>query len=386
MTSLVLESVIIFCRNEKYLRHRSHSIYHFCFHLGHASNRTTPSPMLFTSSLSSGKRSPSTPPFPFPKHPRTEATPPPASSGNIHFPMNQSPYWTAASSRPLCAIDRSKLIFRIDLIQRWSFIRRERDRNSIRFRCTTGEKEEKIRLSQCSIINGNCDYLFYFDVHSWATDEMFVRALSFFLSFSFVVFSSWKHNRTRLFPSFLNVLRMQPGRTPSRCPSLLFVFFSLFCCYRCCLHSLSFFSLSLYFSVCDYVEYMSCELSESITLVKALRSCLTTRTNFRYMNEENFLTGGHAIVSISLRGKALTVIRAEDSIDSFVFEKGNVSASESVADKRTINIDMSGTSLERRRELLSCRWPISSLRRCSLCTIRQLSPRETHLYLKRMRI
>ncbi|CAF4196198.1 unnamed protein product, partial [Rotaria sp. Silwood2] len=51
---------------------------------------TSSSPMVFATTMP-GKRSPSTPPLPYYKQPRTETIPRPPST-NMHFPMNNSPY------------------------------------------------------------------------------------------------------------------------------------------------------------------------------------------------------------------------------------------------------------------------------------------------------
>jgi len=47
--------------------------------------------MYLTNTISSGKRSPPTPPLQFFKHSRTESIPTPPST-HLHFPMNNSSY------------------------------------------------------------------------------------------------------------------------------------------------------------------------------------------------------------------------------------------------------------------------------------------------------
>ncbi len=61
--------------------------------LGQMNYRTTPSAsmMYLTNKISSGKRSPPTPPLQFFKHSRTESIPTPPST-HLHFPMNNSSY------------------------------------------------------------------------------------------------------------------------------------------------------------------------------------------------------------------------------------------------------------------------------------------------------
>ena len=179
MTSLV-------SAKEKHRRRVQSSSYGFSVYLGHMSNRTTPSPLLYTSSASSGKRSPSTPPFHFPKHPRTESTSASASSGNVHFPMNNSSYWTS-NCHPQCAIDRdekqSKPIFLIDFIQRWSFIWSERGTSTTVLVFCVQLKKRRKSVSQCSTINRDSEYLFYIltFIDEWPNEN--VRSCFSFLSY-----------------------------------------------------------------------------------------------------------------------------------------------------------------------------------------------------------
>lgn len=203
MTSLVSEQ-------DKHRRRAHSSSYGFSVDLGHMSNRTTPSPMLYTSSASSGKRSPSTPPFHFPKHPRTESTPTSASSGNVHFPMNNSSYWSS-NSHPQCAIDRdekqSKPIFLINFVQRWSFIWRESGTSTTVFIfCVQLKKRgENPYLNAQPSTETSIIYSILTFIYEWPNENMFVRAFPFLSHLLSSTSRNQENTRTRAHKTFLFV-------------------------------------------------------------------------------------------------------------------------------------------------------------------------------------